>query len=68
MKSIIIMSSLVLLSACATTSAQDQPTVGSASGMSSSKDQPCHLPAARSSTHRHAYDENAYLRRISYNR
>ncbi|PJA34341.1 MAG: hypothetical protein CO187_00520 [Zetaproteobacteria bacterium CG_4_9_14_3_um_filter_53_7] len=58
MKFIMIISALMLLSGCAT-SLQHRADTTAGSGLS--QDQP------RNSSHRHAYDENAYLRRISYN-
>jgi len=32
----------------------------------SGQEQPCQLPASQRYPHRHQYDEDAYLRRISY--
>ncbi|GAV20991.1 hypothetical protein MMIC_P1970 [Mariprofundus micogutta] len=67
MKSIILISSLVLISGCATTQQDPAVSKGTGSGSSiESQDQPCHLPASSSRYHRHTYDEQAYLSRISY--
>ena len=47
--------------------AVESPLFGGLLNASAShQEQPCHLPASKRYSHKHVYDEDAYLRRISY--
>ncbi len=65
---VILVSSLLLLSGCATSQTEPVVTQGAASDFSkTTQHQPCSLSASQTIRHNHVYDEKAYLSRISYN-
>jgi len=65
---VILVSSLLLLSGCATSQTEPVLTQTAVSSFSkTTQHQPCSLSSSKSIAHNHVYDEKAYLRRISYN-